>query len=149
MIQKTLKKLKLIYYSFYVLAIATATFGFQVLKGGWHIDEKSSTGIALSSILIIVIIGAVPLSLALFNKFVKKLAQEEVSEDIKLKKYEKASIIRIVIIGIGLLAGVLFFYVMKSQSMLFCAGIAAIGLFFCKPTEVKLITDLNLEEQDI
>lgn len=148
MIKKTLKKLKLIYYSLYILAILIATFGYQVLKCGWYIDEKSSTGIVLSSILIILIIGAVPISLALFNKYIKKLAQEEASEDIKLKKYEKVSVIRILIIGIGLLGGILFFYILKSQSMLFCAGIAAIGLFFCKPSEVKLITDLNLEEQN-
>lgn len=149
MIQKTLKKLKLIYYSFYILALLTAAFGMKVLNSGWHIDEKSATGISLSSLLIIIIIGGVPLSLALFNKYIKKTAQTSLTENEKIKKYEQASIWRIVIIGIGLLTGVVFFYIMQSQSMLFCAGIAAIGLFFCKPAEVKIISDLNLGEEDI
>jgi len=30
--------------------------------------------------------------------------------------------------------------------MLFCAGIAAIALFFCKPSEVKMVSELNLDE---
>jgi hypothetical protein len=32
--------------------------------------------------------------------------------------------------------------------MIFCAGIAAIGLFFCKPAEVKIISELKLEETE-
>jgi hypothetical protein len=30
--------------------------------------------------------------------------------------------------------------------MIFCALIAAIALFFCKPTEGKVISDLKLED---
>ena len=38
---------------------------------------------------------------------------------------------------------VLLFYLMQQNSMIFCAGIAAVGLYFCKPTEAKLLTDLE------
>ena len=47
----------------------------------------------------------------------------------------------------GLMLGVLFFYVMGSQSMIFCAGIAAIGLFFCKPSQAKISSELQIDEE--
>lgn len=45
--------------------------------------------------------------------------------------------------------GIIFFYVMRSQSMIFCAGIASIALVFCKPSEVKVITDLEITDENI
>ena len=112
-----------------------------------QIDSKSDAGITLSSILILFIIGSLPAALALFHRYTKELRAEP-DMNIKLEKYKKASIIRLLVIGLGLVAGVLFFYVLHSQSMLFCAGIAAIGLVFCKPAEVKIITDLEIEETE-
>jgi len=66
--------------------------------------------------------------------------------NLRIKKYQTASFIRLTIIGVGLVLGMIFFYIMNSQSMLFCAGIAAIALFFCKPSEVKMVSELNLDE---
>ena len=71
---------------------------------------------------------------------------EDVHE--KLKLYEKAGVMRLAIVGSGFLLGVLFFFVLNSQSMIFCAGIAAIALFFSKPAEVKIISELKIEEPD-
>lgn len=66
----------------------------------------------------------------------------------KLALYEKGATIRILVIGSGFLLGVLFFFLMNSQSMIFSAGIAAIGLFFCKPAEVKIISELKIEDPE-
>jgi uncharacterized membrane protein YgaE (UPF0421/DUF939 family) len=68
--------------------------------------------------------------------------------ELKLKKYRKAGLFRILVIGIGLVLGVLFFYIMGLQSMIFSAGIAAIALFFCKPSEAKITIDLQLDTQE-
>ncbi|MDO9633999.1 MAG: hypothetical protein Q7J05_03005 [Paludibacter sp.] len=150
--KKTLNKLTLIYYLIYIAAIVVGISGFQLFRSGYTIDDKSTLGIAISSILIIFIIGSIPITLALFNKKTKKWAEiEDVNE--KLKIYEKASIIRLAIVGTGFLLGVLFYFVLyspqsNSQSMIFCAGIAAIALFFCKPAEVKIISELKIEEPD-
>lgn len=145
--KKVLKKLTLIYYLIYIATIVVALLGFQFFKTGYTIDDKSQLGITVSSALIVLIIGSIPLTLAIFNKKAKQWA---IIEDTKTKllKYEKGSIIRLVIVGTGLLLGVFFFFIMNSQSMIFSAGIAAIALFFCKPAEVKIISDLQLEETE-
>jgi len=147
MIKKVFKKLTLVYYLIYFATIAVAILGFQLFKSGYAIEEKSQLGIAVSSALIILIIGSIPLSLAIFNKKTKQWA---LMEDIqaKLQKYEKGGIIRLAIVGSGLLLGTFSFFILNSQSMIFCAGIAAIGLFFCKPAEVKIISELKLEETE-
>jgi hypothetical protein len=145
--KQVLKKLTLVYYLIYIAAVLVAFLGFQLHRSGVIIDSQSQTGIAISSALIILIIGSIPTTLAVFNKKTKKWATEE---DVakKLGWYSKASIIRLIIVGSGFLLGILFFFLMNSQSMIFCAGISAIGLFFCKPAEVKIISELQIEEAD-
>lgn len=141
--KKTLRQLILAYYSVYIAAIAAATSGYYILKSGFTINPLSETGTAINTLLIILIIGSMPVTLAIFNKLTKKWVQLE-DKNLRLEKYKKAGTIRIALIGLGLVLGVLFFYIMNSQSMLFCAGIAAIALFFCKPSEAKIATELDL-----
>jgi len=141
--KQTLRQLQIAYYSVYLAAIATATSGYYILKSGFTIDPLSATGTTLNTLLIIFIIGSVPLTLGYFNKLTKKWALIE-DEIQRLENYRKAGTIRIAIIGLGLVLGVLFFYIMNSQSMIFCAGIAAIALFFCKPTEAKISSELGI-----
>lgn len=144
--RKTLKNLTLAYYVNYIAAAITAFAGFYILKSGYRIDPQSEAGIAISSVLIIVIIGSVPLTLGMFHRYTKKLINIEDIE-IRLAKYQTAGLIRIIIMGVGLVLGVLFFYLMGSQSMIFCAGIAAIGLFFCKPSQAKISSELQIDEE--
>lgn len=144
--KKTLGYIRLTFYTVYAAAIILAFAGYYILKNGISIDPQSEIGVTLQSILILLIIGSIPLTLATFNRMTKKWAVIE-DRELKILKYRQASIIRIIIIGLGLLLGVAFYYIMQSQSMLFSAGIAAIALFFCKPSESKIMIDLNLDEQ--
>lgn len=144
--KKTLRNLTLAYYANYVAAALTAFAGFYILRSGYRIDPQSEAGITISSVLIILIIGSVPLTLGMFHRYSKKLVNLENIET-RLSKYQTAGLIRIVIMGFGLMLGVLFFYVMGSQSMIFCAGIAAIGLFFCKPSQAKISSELQIDEE--
>jgi len=143
--KKTLTKITIAYYVVYIAAVLAAIAGYYILREGFSIDVQSQTGITLSSALIIFIIGSIPVTLGLFHRYLKKIvALEDV--EIKLKKYEMASYLRLTIIGLGLIFGVLFFYILHSQSMLFCAGIAAIALFFCKPSKSKMLNDIDIDE---
>ena len=142
--KKTLTKLTIAYYVVYIAAVLAATAGYYILKEGVSIGAQSQTGITISSALIIFIIGSIPVTLGLFHRYSKKIATLE-DVQIRLKKYEMASYLRLTIIGLGLILGVLFFYILHSQSMLFCAGIAAIALFFCKPSTSKMINDIDLD----
>jgi len=143
--KKTLTKITIAYYVVYIAAVLAATAGYYILREGFSIDVQSQTGITLSSALIIFIIGSIPVTLGLFHRYSKKIAALEDVET-RVKKYEMASYLRLTIIGLGLIFGVLFFYILHSQSMLFCAGIAAIALFFCKPSKSKMINDIDIDE---
>ncbi len=143
--KQTYNQLIISYYIVYFAAVAAAASGFSILKSGFRIDPLSETGIALNSILILFILGSVPATLAVFNKLTKKWIETD-DEQTRLKKYKIAGTIRILILGLALIPGILFFYIMNSQSMLFCAGIALIALFFCKPTKAKITRELNLDE---
>lgn len=145
--KKTLRELQLVYYAVYIGAIAAALLGYYILRSGLNIDPLSPAGTALSSVLIVYIIGSIPGSLWLFHKYNQKL-QKEPEVSVRLSKYKKAAILRLTVIGLALLAGVIFYFILRSQSMIFCAGIAAIGLVFCKPSEVKIITDLQIEDPE-
>ena len=143
--KKVLKNIQLAYYAVYVAAIAAAVSGYALMNANLRIDAQSEAGIALNSVLIVLIIGSVPLSLWLFNRNTKKWAKlADVHE--KLAKYQKGSIIRLLVLGVGLVLGVVFYYVLGLQSMIFSAGISAIGVFFCKPAEVNVVAELELEE---
>ncbi len=143
--KKILRILTLVYYTNYILALLSALIGYYFLRNNIKIDAQSEIGIIISTILIILIIGSVPLTLSIFNRYTKKIVTIEDIET-RIAKYQAAGIVRIQIMGLGLVLGVLFFYLMGSQSMLFCGGIAAIGLFFCKPTQAKISSELHIDE---
>lgn len=145
--KRTLRILLTAYYAVYAAAILAATSGYYILKSGFKIDPLTSEGTIINSIVILYIISTVPLALALFNKMTKKWALIK-DENEQLEKYKTGAIYRILIIGTGLVLGVVFFYVMNSQSMIFCAGIAAVALFFCKPSENKIMNDLNWNDSN-
>lgn len=145
--KKTLQNITIAYYAVYIAAILSAMLGYYILKSGYTIDPLSQWGVTISSALIILIIGSIPATLAVFHKLTKKWAKLT-DEEQMFRKYRNASVIRILIIGLGLVAGILFFYILNSQSMIFCAGISAIALFFCKPNEGKIASDLKLNEPE-
>lgn len=145
---KILKKLTFVYYAVYASAILAAVLGYYLtFKGNLVIDAQSPNGITISSIFIIYIIGSIPLTLGGFHLLTKKwIAIEDLTE--KMKRYENAAIWRLIIIGLSIALGVFLFYILRSQSMIFCAGIAAIALFFCKPSEPKIKSELQLDDSD-
>lgn len=146
--KKVQSALSMAYYSMFAAAFVAAIAGYYILQNIKSVDPLTQPGITISAVLIVFIIGSVPVALALFNVFLKKLKTEE-NPALKLEKYRKAGIVRIVVVGAGVVLGILFFYIMQSQSMIFCAGIAAIALVFCKPSEVKIITDLEITDENI
>lgn len=146
--EKIAKKLTLVYYLVYLAAIVSAVAGYYLtFKNNLVIDAQSEDGIVLSSIFIIFIIGTIPLSMGLFQMLLKKWRTIE-NEDLRNAKYEKAAILRLIAIGSGIVFGVFFFYILRSQSMILCAAIAAIALFFCKPSIQKIMTDLQINQEE-
>lgn len=144
----TLRKITIAYYLVYLAAIVAATAGLAIMKAGFTIDSTTDLGIAINSVLIIFIIGSVPLSLWVFNNKLKNWIKLPTEHE-KLQKYQKAALIRLMILGAGLVLGVVFYYVLTLQSMIFSAAIAAVGVFFCKPSEKKIRTELELDKVEL
>jgi len=147
--KKTLKKITQFYYYIYTATILSTVVGYMfTLNSNNHIDPLSPSGIALKSIVILYLLITIPLSLAGFHRMTLKWRKIE-DEFLKLKEYQKGAILRLILIGIGLIGSIIVFFVLRTDiSLIYCFGIEAIALFFCKPSEGKIISDLKLEEKE-
>lgn len=147
--QKTLKSITQFYYYIYSATILTTLGGYIVnMSREVSYGAKDPLNIALSSIVILYMLISIPLALGLFFNMTKKWSIIE-DEKLKFSKYEQGAKLRLLAIGIGLLASIIVFYILRSNiSIIYCAGIGAIALLFCKPTEAKIISDLHLEETE-
>jgi len=146
--ERIVKKIYLAYYLIYTLTILATIVGYFISQSSDNVvNVKSQLSINLSSFVILYIIVSIPASLSLFHRNTKKwIAIEDLST--KLEKYTSGASLRIFAVGFGLILSVVSFYIIRSQSMIFCAGIAAIALLFCKPTENKIKSDLKLDEPE-
>jgi hypothetical protein len=146
--EKVVKRIHLAYYLIYTATILSSMIGYLInMNRTTSVDPKSSVSIALSTIVILYIIISIPTALALFHKNTKKWAAIE-DNFTKINKYVTGAIWRIIAVGSGLVLSVVVFYFIQIQSMIYCALIAAVALFFCKPTERKITSDLKLEDDE-
>lgn len=147
--EKTLRNINGVYYIIYMLTILSAVAVFMLTYTNvnlYVINENTTVGRALSSIIIIYILISIPLAFWLFHKKTKTLQKIE-DKFAMFNAYKNASILRLWVVGMGLIGGVMLFYFLHSTNMMYCALISAVALFFCKPTENRMIKELNLEEE--
>ena len=146
--ERIVKKIYLAYYLIYTLTIISTIAGYLISQTRENIvDVKSQLSISLSSFVILYLIISIPAALSLFHKNTKKwIAIEDMS--LKLEKYTAGATWRIFAVGFGLVLSVVAFYIIRTPTMIFCAGIAAVALLFCKPTENKIKSDLKLDEPE-
>jgi len=100
--------------------------------------------VKISTTYLIYLLVSIPVALYWFHIYTVKL-RKETDEFLKFKKYKKASNIRLWVVGTGLIVGVILVYLLRSQSMIFTSAIAAIALYFSKPSAVKMIRELDLD----
>ena len=146
--EKTVKKIAQVYYYIYTATILSTIVGYMTTMDNYDpIPMNGPLGIALRSIIILYTIISIPLALAGFHRQTKKWRAME-DERQKFKAYQKGATIRLLLVGIGLIGSIIVFFLIRTDaSLIYCAGISAIILlFFCKPTENKMINDLKLEE---
>ena len=142
--------LNCVYYGFYALIAATALLM-------WYLVQKQQTiavvspldkaGMAIQYVVILYVIISVAGGLFLFNKIMKKKKAMQ-DNDAKLLAYRNWGIARICVLGLGAVMGLIAFYWMGGYtSMIWCAAISTLGLYFCKPTLRKMELELQDEEQ--
>ena len=145
--KKTINNLSLTYYGIYAATIISAVLVFLNKDNAALIDSKSGVGITMSTISILYILISIPLALGGFFRMTKKWRLIE-NENKKLQEYQKGATLRLLLIGIGLIGSIIVFYFLRDISLIYCSGIAAIALIFCKPSESKIYSDLKLEEKE-
>jgi hypothetical protein len=147
--ERTIKKISQFYYLIYTVTILTTVVGyFLIMNSDSHINSLSPLGITLKSIVIIYMLISIPLSIGGFYYMINKWKTIE-NLTLKLKEYQKGSIMRLLLIGIGLIGSIIVFFVLRTDvSLIYCAAIAAIALLFCRPSEAKITTELNLDETE-
>ena len=145
---KALKTITMVYYAFYATTLLSALMGFMLTRDSQtSIVAKSPLGITISSIVILYLLVSIPLALAGFYRLSQQWKTIE-DEATKLEKYTKYSIIRLALIGTAMEISIIAFYFMRSEmSLLYCFGIAAVALIFCKPSARKIISELDLDEE--
>ena len=141
------KSITVTYYVIYLLTILAVVAIFFMTYANVNIeriDALSPLGVKISTVYMIYLLTSIPLALYLFHIYTQKL-RKEINEFIQFQKYKKASNIRLWVVGIGLVVGVLLVYLLRSQSMIFTAAMAAIALYFCKPSGIRMIRELDLD----
>ncbi|MFV0390496.1 MAG: hypothetical protein ACK5KP_01200 [Paludibacteraceae bacterium] len=144
------RSINVVYYTIYLLTIIAVVVIFFMTYGEVEVEKiapNSKLGINISTVYMIFLLVSIPASLFLFHQHTLKLRKEP-DEMLKFSKYKKASYIRLWVIGSGLIIGIILVYLLRSQSMIFMSAIAAIALYFCKPSALKITRELELENDD-
>jgi hypothetical protein len=145
--ERIIKKINNAYYMIYTLTILSTIVGYLVTQTREAVDVKSPLSITLSSIVIIYIFISLPAAITIFHRSTKKWAAIE-DDFKKFEKYSAGATWRILAVGFGLVLSVVAFYFIRTESMIFCAGITAIALLYCKPTIGKIRSDLKMDEPE-
>jgi MFS family permease len=151
-IERIVRQINQIYYLIYTGTILSTIIGYYLTMNTENsLDFKSNFSITLSSLIILYIIISIPSALALFHRNLKKWRQIE-DQFLKEKKYISGAQFRLLAVGLGLIFSIIGHFILfvhtSNMSMIFCAAIAAIALFFCKPSTSKVINELEIEEEE-
>lgn len=135
--------LNITYYIALILIIITTMlcYNYTYIKN-IYLPSNDPTSITIYTIIIWYVILTFPLSFKGFSLAIKHL--KKLPDDGSREHYYKIyGVIRIIIMTIGFIASIIGFYLLQQKSLIWLAGISAIGLIICKPTEKKIDTDLE------
>lgn len=143
--REAVNKISIVYYLIYTATIILTVIGFFTNLS--NIGFKSPE-VTVQNAITIGIIAYVSIALVLaFGLFeINKLKWRKIEDDkTKFEQYKKGAILRLMLIGTSLLAGIIVYYFLLSVTILYCIAASAIALIYSKPTEGKAISDLKLE----
>lgn len=147
---KIRRQINIVYYSLYVMYILLVVIFGYLLKSSENmlvIDPLSRQGQIISYVVIMYVLASVPGALWLFKRAMKKVSV--MTDEEKEKKYIEFAIERVGAIGLGAVMAIVAFYLLGSyQPMLWCAGIAIVAQFFCKPSNRKIYLEMNNKSEE-
>lgn len=145
------KQINLVYYALYVAyVLLVVIFGF-LLKDSpnmMRFDPLTQPGQSIAYVVILYVISSIPGALWLFKRAMKTVSKME-DEAAKQAKYLSYAVCRVAAIGLGAVLAIVAFYILGTyQPMLWCAGIAVLAQFFCKPTDRKIYLEINDKNEE-
>ena len=143
--QKIIRTLNVYYYGIMALTLLAGTLAYFLIMKDYvqPIDSLSTLGQAIQYVVIFDALVTIPLGLYLCKKQCTKLSVLD-NEEEKLQGYKKAASLRILLVGNTMVFAIAAFYLMGAyQSMLWVAAVSAIGWYFTKPSERKMVLELQ------
>ena len=145
------KQINIVYYALYMMyVLLVVIFGF-LLKDSPNMlqfDPLIQPGQSIAYVVILYVIASIPGALWWFKKQMKKVSKME-DEAAKQAKYLSCAVVRVAVIGLGAVMAIVAFYLLGTyQPMLWCAGIAVLAQFFCKPSDRKIYLEMNDKNEE-
>lgn len=147
---KIVKHLNWYYYAMLVLTLLAGTISYYLIIKDiiQPINPMTTIGQVIQYFVILDAIITVPLGLYGFKRICDKLRTLE-NEEIKYKQYQKWAAWRIVLVSNAMIFAISAFYLLGAyQSMLWIAAISAIGWYFTKPTQGKMLQELRPKSEN-
>jgi len=142
-----IKRLNRDYYGVLAVAVVAATVMYLLITKNiiLAISPLSHLGQTIQYIVIMDALVTIPFGLWWHKRCCKKLMVQEDNEE-RTKAYVQSARLRIYLVSNAMVLGIVAFYWMGAyQSMIWVAGISAIGWYFTKPTEKKMFMELQPE----
>ena len=145
------KQINIVYYALYVMYVLLVVIFWFLLKDSPNMlqfDPLIQPGQSIAYVVILYVIASIPGALWWFKKQMKKVSKME-DETAKQAKYLSCAVVRVAVIGLGAVMAIVAFYLLGTyQPMLWCAGIAVLAQFFCKPSDRKIYLEMNDKNEE-
>lgn len=140
--------LTLAYYIIMIITLIVGMIGYNLaIIQGVNINPDTPAATTTYSIIIIYVLASIPFALWLFHSKVKNISKIPNNGE-RERIYIRFGLIRIILVGLGLIISILAYFLIRQSSLIWLAGIAAIALLFCRPNANTIDVDLNPEDNE-
>lgn len=146
-IKTSITILKAQFLAFWVVPLLLVVCHETNLLPVGHFAADPQMQYILDTLSIMLTIASIPLALKLFSIVLKKDIDES-SFLAALKKYELWSGLRLGILALGVLTGIITYYLTLNNIGGFCALIGLAASLFCFPSEDRLRNELHIADID-
>ena len=140
--------LTLAYYLVMIVTLIVGMIGYYLavnLGIGLYPDTPAAT--AWYSIIIIYVLASIPFALWLFHYKIKRIKSVP-DNGTREKYYIRFGLIRLGLVGFGLIISIFAYFLLRQNSLIWLAGMAAIAFIFCRPNAIRIESDINPEDND-
>lgn len=146
--KEALRRISAVYYAMYSATIVLSVVAYLLNFNSIVVQvPQQNIMIAMEIIYYVLVFVLLTLSFWKFYTNIKKCRQIDDLHE-KMELYIKSAIFRLYASGILLISGVILFFVLRNLDLLYGIAITALALIFSKPTENKILNDLNLDVED-